>query len=127
MRLVRYLATRLRADSSLRTVPPVDYGKRDVTGYAYSVGDLMFFALYRLLGHDAFRRIIGDYYQSYAVKGGGTADFVRLARSHTTMNLTTFFDDWLYSTRWTSLVTAAGAPRDLYAKYQAATVRDAPR
>jgi hypothetical protein len=117
MRVVRHLAARLDADSLLRTVPPVDYGKSDATGYSYSVGNLMFFALHRLVGHDAFRRIIGEYYHSYVASGGGTAEFVRLARSRSGVDLTTFFDDWLYSTRWTAVVSTAGAPSELYAKY----------
>lgn len=118
MRVVRYLASRLRTDSVLRSVPPLEYGKRDVTGYSYSVGNLMFFALYRLVGHDTFRRIVGDYYRSFATQGGGTADLVRLARSAAAVDLTKFFDDWLYSTGWTSVVVGATTSRDLFAKYQ---------
>lgn len=123
VRVMRYLAGRLRTDSILRLVPPIDYGKRDATGYSYSVGNLMFFALYRIVGHDTFCRIIGDYYRSFVERSGGTRDFVRLARSLSRVDLTIFFDDWLYTTRWTALVTAAGAASDLYTKYESAPTR----
>jgi hypothetical protein len=118
MRLARWLAERVRTDSSLRIVAPVDFGKRDMTGYSYSVGNLMFFGLYRLVGHEAFCRIVGDYYRTFAATGGGTADFVRLARSLSGVDLTTFFDDWLYSTRWANVVSAASGASDLFARYQ---------
>jgi aminopeptidase N len=107
----------------LRDVPPVDFGKREITGYAYSVGNLMFFALYRLVGHEAFCRIIGEFYRTYAATAGGTADFIKVAGSNTHVDLTRFFDDWLFSTRWTNIVATASKPADLFARYQLANTR----
>jgi hypothetical protein len=54
----------------------------------------------------------------FAGKGGTTADFIMIVRAHTPRDLTTFFDDWLYSTRWANAVSAASKPGDLFAKYQ---------
>jgi hypothetical protein len=119
MRLVSWLARRLSADSALRTVPPVEFGKREMTDYSYSVGSLMFYALYRLVGHDAFRGLIGQYYRSYRSGGGRTADFVALAKARSPVDLQRFFEDWLYSTRWTAVVARARVPADLYAPYRA--------
>jgi hypothetical protein len=117
IRYARWLSGRVRADSSLRSVPPADYGARNMTGWSYSVGSLMFYSLYRLVGHEAFSRIIGDFYTRYSDTGANTADFVRLAKQASPTDLTTFFDDWMYGTRWTEIVSAAQTARDLYARY----------
>ncbi|MCR4341582.1 MAG: hypothetical protein NUW01_17035 [Gemmatimonadaceae bacterium] len=118
IRYARWLSGRVQADSSLHTVPPADYGARNMTDWSYSVGSLMFYSLYRLVGHDAFSRIIGNFYRQYAGTGANTADFVRLAKQTSRTDLTAFFDDWLYSTRWTEVVSSAETSRDLYARYQ---------
>jgi hypothetical protein len=117
IRFARWLGERARMDSSLRTVAPVDYGKREMTGYSYWVGSVMFYGLYRLVGHDVFRRIIGDYYRAHGANGGNTADFVRLAKELSPVDLDSYFADWLYSARWVTVVSSAQSPRDLYARY----------
>ena len=117
IRFARWLEERARTDSTLRTVAPVDYGKREMTGYSYSVGSVMFYGLYRLVGHDVFRRIIGDYYRAHGSKGGNTADFVRIAKQLSPVDLDRYFADWLYSARWVDIVSSAESPRDLYARY----------
>lgn len=116
MRLATWLAGRLRGDSGLSSVPPADYGKREMTGYAYTVGSLMFYSLYRVLGHDTFIRLIGDYYRAHGASTGSTDDFVRLAKSLSPVDLTALFGDWLYSTRWSEMVRGAKSPQDLYKK-----------
>jgi hypothetical protein len=117
MRYARWLGDRARADSTLRSVAPVDYGKREMTGYSYSVGSVMFYGLYRLVGHDVFRGIIGDYYRAYVATGGTTADFVRIAKQRSPVDLDRYFADWLYSARWVDVVASAQSARDLYAGY----------
>ena len=118
IRFARWLGERARTDSSLRTVAPVDYGKREMTGYSYWVGSVMFYGLYRLVGHDVFRRIVGDYYRAHGASGGNTADFVQLAKQLSPVDLDSYFADWLYSARWVAVVSSAQSPRDLYARYQ---------
>ncbi|MBI4885851.1 MAG: hypothetical protein HY824_02050 [Acidobacteria bacterium] len=114
MRVARWLAGRVPRDSALRTVPPADYGKRAMTGHSYWVGSLMFYGLYRLVGHDVFRRIIGEYYRRHEAGGGSSADFVQVAKEVSATDLTAFFDEWLFSTRWNARVLEARHPADLY-------------
>jgi hypothetical protein len=117
IRYARWLRGRLEADSALRTVPPAAYGANNMTDWSYSVGSLMFFNLYRLVGHETFGRIVGGYYRKYARTGASTADFVRFAKQQSRVDLTAFFDEWLYSTRWTGVVLSAQSARDLYQRY----------
>ena len=121
MRVARWLAGRLAKDSALRTVPLADYGKREMTGYSYSVGSLMFYGLYRVVGHDVFRRIVGEYYRRHQTGGGSSAGFVQVAKDVSPMDLTAFFDDWLFSPRWGTVVTGAKQPADLYERYRRST------
>lgn len=118
MRVARWLAGRLAKDSALRTVPLVDYGKLEMTGYSYWVGSLMFYGLYRLVGHDMFRRIIGEYYRRHEAGGGSSASFVHVANDVSPIDLTAFFDEWLFSTQWGTVVSGAKQPTELYERYR---------
>ncbi len=89
-----------------------------MTGYSYSVGSLMFFGLYRLVGHDVFRRIVGEYYRRHEAGGGSSAGFVQVAKDASPIDLTAFFDDWLFSPRWGTVVAGAKQPADLYERYR---------
>ena len=89
-----------------------------MTGYSYSVGSLMFFGLDRLVGHDVFRRIVGEYYRRHEAGGGSSAGFVQVAKDASPIDLTAFFDDWLFSPRWGTVVAGAKQPADLYERYR---------
>lgn len=103
-RMATRLNGRVKTNAQLTSVRMADYGKMDMTGYSYSVGALMFYTMYRLMGHQAFTHLIGAYYQRYETAGGSTDDFVRLAKQLSPVSLNQVFDDWLYSTRWTGVV-----------------------
>lgn len=106
----------IAADTLLRVVPMIDYGKRDMTGRSYTTGDLMFATLHALIGEDEFNKVVGGYYQQFA-NGGTTRDFVAFATRSATRNLSTFFDDWMFTTRWTNVLASATAVSDLAAHY----------
>jgi hypothetical protein len=125
LRIAHWLRTRAATDSLLRSVPPASYGEREMTGYSYWVGGVMFYALYRLMNHEPFTAVVGAYYRTYAKTGASTDDFVRLAKARSPVDLTVFFHDWLYSTRWIGVVEAAASPMDLYSRYLPAKARAA--
>lgn len=115
--LIAGLKKRLAADSSLRTVPFLDYGKRQMTGRSYSVGDILFATLFAVLGETEFDRVVGGYYQQFP-QGGTTRDFVEFAKAATTRDVSAVFDDWIYTTRWSSLVANARSVEELAAHYR---------
>jgi hypothetical protein len=104
------------ADSTLRTVPFAEYGRRGMTDNSYTVGALMFGTLYELVGTDGFGKIVGGYFQKFP-DGGTTRDFATFGARATATDLTTFFDDWLFTTRWTERVAQAGSVKELAAGY----------
>jgi hypothetical protein len=122
-RRIASLSRDAASDTSLRTVPFIDYGTHEMTGRAYSVGGLMFSTLYDLVGEAEFNAIVGGYYQQYA-NGGTTGDFIAFAKKHSTRDLSRFFDDWIYTTRWTTHLTSATSVHDLAAMYGRAALPD---
>ncbi|HEV2671077.1 MAG TPA: hypothetical protein VGU74_08305 [Gemmatimonadales bacterium] len=111
------MKTRIAEDSLLRRVPFIDYGKHDLTGASYRVGDLMFATMYDLLGEEQFNRVLGGYYQQFA-DSGTTRDFVAFAKRVASPDLLVFFDDWMMTPRWTERLAAAASIRDLASGYR---------
>jgi aminopeptidase N len=115
------LVARVKRDvatsASLRTTPFIDYGKQGMTGNSYSVGNLMFAVLYELIGDDEFNKVVGGYYQRFAA-GGTTRDFAAFAKRTASRDLTRFFDDWMFTTRWTETLAGATSIRAIVDRYR---------
>jgi hypothetical protein len=106
----------IAGDSTLRRVPFINYGKQRMTDYAYSVGRLMFLTLHDLIGEEQFNQVVRVYSQQFA-KGGTTQDLIRTANATTGRDLSSFFNDWMFTTNWTTRVLAASSITDLVAAY----------
>jgi hypothetical protein len=116
-RAVATVQRKAAADSLLRVVPMLDYGRRDMTGNSYSVGKLMFATLYDLIGEAQFDNIVGGYYHQFT-NGGSTRDFVAFAKRASTRKLDAFFDDWIFTTRWVDRIQGAASIEDLARHYR---------
>ena len=116
-RTLAWLNGRIATDSTLRTVPVIDYGRRDATGWSYTVGNFMFATLHALVGDAEFNKMVGGYYQKYAT-GGTTRDFVAFAKQTSARDLSGFFDDWMFTTRWVQLVATATSVEELAGRYR---------
>lgn len=114
--LIASLKRRVADDSTVRQTPVIEYGARNMTNRSYAVGDLMFATLYELVGEAEFNRIVGGYYQEFA-NGGTTRDFVAFAKRTAARDLTIFFEDWLFTTRWIGPLAEATTLKDLARRY----------
>ena len=94
----------IESDSLLRVTPLIDFGKMEIQSNSYSVGMLMFRVLYQVMGEINFNKCIRTYYSDYYFKGATTDEFVATAKKVSTAKLSEFFDDWIYSTRYTELI-----------------------
>jgi peptidase M1-like protein len=112
----------ITSDSAVRTVPFIDYGVHMMTDRSYVVGNAMFEVLYESIGEEEFNKIIGGYYQKFA-NGGTTREFISFARQTSRLDLSVFFDDWMFTTGWTALVAKASSMSDLAEHYRATTPR----
>jgi aminopeptidase N len=108
----------IASDSSVRTVPFIEYGHHAMTDRSYTVGNAMFDVLYDLVGEAEFNKIVGGYYQQFT-DGGTTREFVAFAKATSRLDLSAFFDDWMFTTRWTALVANASSMSDLAEHYRA--------
>jgi hypothetical protein len=115
--LMKWLRGTLPSRAAWSSVPLVRYGEEGMTGLSYSVGALFFDQLYRLLGPDDFRRLIGDFYRRHHTSGGSTADLVRLIRQIAGARPEAMIDDWLFTTKWTSLIEQFPSAESLAAHY----------
>ena len=95
------LKTQFENEPRLGEIPPILYGKEDVTDLSYRVGMLMFGVLYDLIGQDEFNQLVGGFYQERHASGASTANFVAHANNVAPLNLDRFFQDWLYGTEYT--------------------------
>lgn len=94
----------MESDSLLRVTPLIDFGKMGIQSYSYEVGMIMFQVLYQVMGEADFNNCIRTYYSDYYLKGGTTDEFVATAKRVSTVRLSKFFDDWIYSTKYTELI-----------------------
>jgi aminopeptidase N len=101
-----------------RETPLIDYGAAQLTDLSYRVGMVMFHVLHQLVGAEQFNRVVGDFYQEYAASGATTNDFVTHANRVTTIDLTRFFDDWIYTTKWYDPVKAGTSVEEMVARYR---------
>jgi hypothetical protein len=117
-RTLQSIRRRFVEKPAYREIPMVDYGKEQVTGLSYRVGMIMFDVLHRLVGHERFAQIVGEYYRRHSDTGGTTKDLVQLAGRVSERDLSGFFDDWLYTTRWYDLVESGATVDDLVDRYR---------
>lgn len=95
-----WVLDRFAKEPRYASTPMIEYGEAGLTDLSYSVGFLMFDTLHRLVGDAEFLAIVGGFYQRYAETGATTDAFVRFADATSRRDLTSFFEEWLYTTRW---------------------------
>ena len=94
-RALRDCAPPARCDS----VPLASYGTAGLTDDSYTVGMLMFYSLYQVLGAARFDSAYGAFYQQYREKGATTADLAAAIRSADPASAP-LLQDWLVTARW---------------------------
>lgn len=98
---LKSVKTALTKDAVFANTPLIDFGKKSIAQYSYSMGMIMFRVLYETVGEKKFNEIIGSFYQKYYQSGASTDDFVQHAKSISVVNLDDFFQDWVYTTKYT--------------------------
>ena len=81
-------------------IPLRQYGHERMTDVSYSVGRLMFAALYHALGESAFDRALRRHFQAHKLSGANTDDMVRAFVDVGGSVAQRIFNDWLATTAW---------------------------
>lgn len=101
----------------LASTPMVEYGRANATGLSYGTGELMFYALYEVLGADAFDRALGEWFDRYRGSGSTTRQFVELTQARTDIDLEALFEDWLFTPRWRERLESGESLAEMIAGY----------
>ena len=94
-RIRRGCQATVRCDS----VPLAAYGRAGLTDLSYAVGNVMFYALYRVLGADGFDRAYRSFFQKYREAGATSADLVAVFHQADPRS-DAIFADWFTTTSW---------------------------
>ena len=110
---------RLRAElpkhPEWKTTPFADYGRAGMTDLSYTLGDVFFDLLYRIVGRETFNKIIAE---SIASGSGRMSDLVQIIRKHGGAAVGPLIDDFVTTTKWTERVAAAKDVDELLAMYK---------
>lgn len=114
----RWLQDMVTQRPDLKAHPLKAYGRERMTDFSYSMGMILFAVMHDVLGEEGFLRVVRECHLRHGQSGGTLDDFVGIAKSMAPDDLTRFFDDWVYSTRWVEAVAAAGSVKELAARYR---------
>lgn len=107
----------IAADSLLKTTPFNEFGKKGIQSYAYEIGMLMFRVLYEVMGEDDFNKCLAKYYTDYYLTGATTDQFVETSVRIGGKNLVAFFKDWMYTPRYTQLISEGLTIKEISKRY----------
>jgi len=107
---------RAASDARVQTVPLMAYGKENMTGWSYRVGDLYFHLLDAAIGREALRGVLRDWYQTHKTSGATLQDFTSLLESRYPKTKA-IDDDWIRSTAWLAKLRESPSAEQLAAKY----------
>jgi len=93
------------SEPEMYNIPMYEYGNKEKTNYSYNQGMVMFTVLYKWLGKEKFDLAIRSFYGQYQNTGATTNDFTNFwEKTLKTKGLREFFNDWIYTTNYTSFV-----------------------
>jgi hypothetical protein len=87
-----------------QNIPIKDYGIHDMTKYSYTLGMVVFALFYDLVGQESFNKIIGSFYSEYYANGATLEEFINHCKKSALLDLESFFNDWIYTTKAIHLV-----------------------
>jgi hypothetical protein len=89
--LVGALTEAFQQEPKLLSVPMVEYGKHLLTDFSYSVGQMMFWVLFKKLGRHEFEALLGGYFRAYRESGATTSQFVECLSTQSSIGLRPFW------------------------------------
>jgi hypothetical protein len=98
-RAVQTLLERCAPPAPCNTIPFGSYGTAGLTDRSYSVGFLMFYTLYQVLGGEHFDQAYRHFVEQYRDSGATTAE-LEVAFHRESPLSDAVFADWLATTRW---------------------------
>ncbi len=98
------LKREVKSNEALRTIPLIDFGKKGMTDYSYSLGMITFRLFYEIVGEEKFNEIIRKWYTQHNSVIPTTNDFMELSRQASEVDLSEFFNDWFITSNYVDLL-----------------------
>jgi hypothetical protein len=99
-------------------VAMIDYGKKNLTGLSYTKGMVFFATLFELTGEAQFNRLMTSFYRQYVNTGATTDQFVQFIKKNAGINLSVFFNDWVYTSKSSQLILDGTPMKQIVARYR---------
>jgi hypothetical protein len=104
----RRVCAAVQQGDRVAAVPFARYGTERITDWSYRVGYLLFAALERRIGRERLDGGLRSYMQRHGMNGGTMRDLARTIDEATPEDLRAFFEEWFFSTAWTTSICGAG-------------------
>jgi len=117
-RLSESFRQKCQKNPKCQDVPVIDYGKEMLTDLSYSKGMILFYVLYELVGENEFFKIMGSFYQKYNQTGATSDNFVNHAKEVSSVDLTKFFEEWVYGTESSEYIINEIPIEEIVKKYR---------
>ncbi|MBN1895894.1 hypothetical protein JW906_15515 [bacterium] len=101
-----------------QSIPIKDYGVHDMTDFSYTLGMVVFALFYDIIGQEYFNEIIKSFYKENHLKGATLNEFIHHCKRIAPIDLESFFDDWIYTTRGIKLVVGGKTFNELKEYYK---------
>jgi len=101
----------------LTQVPFADYGRKAMTDYSYSTGEVMFYILFRVMGPSQFDAAMSGFLQTYGHSGSTTAEFADYLRGKSPGAVSRVLDDWLFATEWARRLDSGETLDEMISEY----------
>jgi hypothetical protein len=118
--VLEWMDKRLRGDcrdsGKCGSVPFADYGRQELTDLSYSVGELMFQALFETLGAETFDRAYRSFFQQHRATGGTTAELIAAFHAESPAS-DRIFREWFSTTGWYTRLQAGESLKQIVFGY----------
>ena len=116
---LRWLNAQVARNERLKGIPMAEYGNKNMTGFSYTRGAILFSILYCWLGEETFNNLVGGFRRHYYESGASTETFTDYrVRRGKNKRLKIFFDDWPYTTGYTKYLRLDTTIEDIVAVYK---------
>lgn len=117
-RNLKMLKRHFDSEPEMYEIPLYEFGNYGKTEYSYIQGMVLFTVLYEWLGKDKFDLVLRTFYEKYYKSGASTKDFTQLwEKTVKAEGLTKFFNDWIYTTNYTTFINNNNSIDDIVKHY----------
>jgi hypothetical protein len=117
-RYYKSVKKKLKDKPDYATTALVDFGRAGRTDFSYSMGMLFFATLYDLIGPTEFHEVHARHYRRFHRSGASTHAFADLLEECTSVDLTGFIDDWIFTSNYAQIILKSNSMTEVVDVYK---------